>query len=78
LFDGVFDVVQKRILADRHIKLVLRQAQSNTPIDAILFFANDELLLQSFERVEIVYKVDINEYRGESNLQLLIEQLTGV
>jgi single-stranded-DNA-specific exonuclease len=78
LFDGVFDVVQKRILADRHIKLVLRQAQSNTPIDAILFFANDELLLQSFERVEIVYKVDINEYRGESNLQLLIEQLTVV
>jgi single-stranded-DNA-specific exonuclease len=75
LFDGVFDVIQKRVLSNKHLKLLLKDPQSDTMVDAIQFFANEELLALSFERVEIVYKIDINDYRGETALQLMIEQI---
>ena len=40
VFDGVFDVIQVRIVGQRHLKFVLRRPNAHTMIDAIAFFAD--------------------------------------
>jgi len=38
VFDGIFDVIQARIVGQRHLKLVLRKPGGDLVIDAIVFF----------------------------------------
>ena len=40
VFDGVFDVIQSRIVGQRHLKLVLRKPGGDLVIDAIAFFVD--------------------------------------
>ena len=75
IFHGEFDVIQQRTLADKHLKLVLKNSYQDFIVDAIYFFAPEECLSESLARVELVYKLSINEFRGESSLQLIVEQL---
>ena len=45
-------------------------------IDAIAFNVDREVWpCQATERVEIAYRLDVNEFRGQRSLQLMIEQL---
>jgi len=46
-------------------------------IDAMMFFVDDELKSQIAEgnTVHAVYRLDVNEYQGEENVQLTIEHL---
>lgn len=77
LFDGLFRVVQHRILGDRHLKLTL--APSAAPqqwIDAIAFNINPTPWQTAKpEQVRIAYRLDINEFRGNTNVQLLIDYI---
>ncbi len=75
MFDGIFEVIQQRILVEKHLKLVLKDLTSGNLVDAIQFFSSEEILGQALKQVEIVYNLDINEFRGESSLQLIIEQI---
>ncbi len=75
LFDGRFDVLDSRVLGRQHLKLVLAGDSKTRPVEAIAFFVDTELLEQTLFRVHIVYKLDINEYRGERRLQLIVEYL---
>jgi single-stranded-DNA-specific exonuclease len=78
-FDGVFEIISQRVLADKHIKLTVQQEHSTQTVDAIYFFADQSLLSlvgsQRLSKVELVYRVEINVYRGIESLQLMIEQL---
>lgn len=77
LFDGLFRVVQHRILGDRHLKLTL--APSAAPqqwIDAIAFNIDPTpWQIAKPEQVRIAYRLDINEFRGNTNVQLLIDYI---
>jgi single-stranded-DNA-specific exonuclease len=75
LFTGVFDVMSSRVLADSHLKLVLQVPGSTQLIDAIAFNVEQVLLQASLQRVQLLYKLDVNEYRGQSSPQLIIERL---
>ncbi len=75
LFDGVFKVVKKRILADKHLKLVLQTPAGDTMVDAIAFNQEPAILQDDGEYVQLLYKLDINEYRGNSSVQLLVEKI---
>lgn len=75
MFLGEFVVMNKRVLADKHLKLTLQLPDSQRAMDAIAFNQPRELLQQEGVTVRILYKLDINEYRGERTPQLLIEQL---
>lgn len=75
VFDGEFIVVQKRVLAEKHLKLVLQAVAGTAVVDAIAFNVEQSVLQQDAERVQLLYKLDINEYRGNSNLQLIVEKL---
>lgn len=75
LFHGEFDVVQQRLLKDKHWKLVVQPAGGAQVIDAIGFNLADEMPGPLPERVLMAYQLDINEFRGNVNLQLRIAHL---
>jgi single-stranded-DNA-specific exonuclease len=81
-FDGEFELVESRIVGEKHLKLQLR-AQVNGKgqgkvIDAIAFNFTDEAWSEKPERVHTVYRLDINEFRGRRQLQLMIENIEPV
>ncbi|MGB4248246.1 MAG: single-stranded-DNA-specific exonuclease RecJ, partial [Pseudohongiellaceae bacterium] len=79
-FDGVFRVVQQRLLGDSHLKLVVcpLHAERQT-LDAIAFNIDRARWPDNAVRqVRLVYRLDINEYRGERNLQLMVEHIESV
>lgn len=79
VFDGVFQIHQQRIVGDKHLKLVLQHTQANHCVDAIAFNViekkGDTPAVTEGDQVKIAYKLDINEFRGQSTLQLMVEHL---
>jgi single-stranded-DNA-specific exonuclease len=74
IFDGHFKVVKQRLLKDKHLKLVLKSLDDFFVIDAMAFnIDKDRVLITEDDILHIAYKLDINEYRGNRNIQLLIE-----
>lgn len=79
LFDGIFELVERRIVGERHLKLLLRDdAESEQLIEAIAFNHVDHDWPDQVEQIELVYQVDVNEYQGRRNLQLLVRYLRPV
>jgi single-stranded-DNA-specific exonuclease len=78
-FDGEFELVESRIVGEKHLKLQLRvygQGKGQGKIiDAIAFNFTDEAWSEKPERVHTVYRLDINEFRGRRQLQLMIESI---
>lgn len=79
-FDGVFNIVQQRIVGQKHLKLLVTcERFSNKVFDAIAF--NVDLNLwpnQSISTVELVFQLDINEFRGETSVQLLVSNVIAI
>jgi len=76
LFDGYFKIIQQRIVGERHLKLVLETQCGTVMLDAIAF--NVDLHTwpdATIQYARIVYKLDVNEYRGNFTLQLMVEQI---
>lgn len=76
LFDGHFTLVQQRLVGDKHLKLVVMCAGEQLAIDAIAF--NVDLSVwpnANIKQVQLVYKLDVNEWRGKRQLQLLVEKI---
>ncbi|MCL2909075.1 single-stranded-DNA-specific exonuclease RecJ [Shewanella aquimarina] len=76
IFDGVFRILQQRIVGERHLKLVLESECGQTMVDAIAF--NVDLATwpdATIQYAEVAYKLDINEFRGNESLQLMVEQI---
>ncbi len=79
IFDGCFHVVHKKILAERHLKLVLAPKEKNKPVvDAIAFNLTPEQLAYNWEFVNMAYKLNINRFKGATSLQLMAEYLEPV
>jgi single-stranded-DNA-specific exonuclease len=78
VFNGVFDVIQSRIVGQRHLKLVLRKPNNNLLIDAIAFFIDKPEQWLGLRQIQAVYKLDINEFRGNRNVQFILQYLEKV
>ena len=74
LFDGEFGLLDRRIVGNGHLKLVLEHA-GGMRCDAIAFGQTGEHLPAGCRKVRVAYKPDVNEFRGERQLQLLVEQI---
>jgi single-stranded-DNA-specific exonuclease len=74
-FEGVFDVLERRIVGTNHARLVLRVAGAHNSVAGIAFGAAEQAWYRDSMRVRAVYKLDINEYRGVESLQLVIDYL---
>jgi single-stranded-DNA-specific exonuclease len=77
-FDGEFRLLERRLVGGAHLKLMLMQAATGQRLDAIAFRQTGEHLPADCERVRIVYRPDVNEFRGERRLQLLVEHIEPV
>ena len=76
LFDDVFEVVDSRIVGQQHLKLQLRHSLLQRPLPAIAFHCHEPdkaVLVRG--RVRVVFRLDVNIFRGVSELQLLVEHL---
>lgn len=74
-FDGEFELLQQRIVGQKHLKLTLREPKSGLLIDGIHFFVDLEKWPNNANRARLVYKLDVNEFRGQRNLQLLVDYI---
>jgi single-stranded-DNA-specific exonuclease len=73
-FDGEFYLVQQRVVGEKHIKAVLAlNANSQQVLDAIAFNADLALWQSEPEKLRLVFKLDINRFRGQESLQLMVE-----
>ena len=73
VFDGVFDVIQTRIVGQRHLKLVLRKPAGDLVIDAIAFFVDKPEHWLGLRQIKAAYKLDINEFRGNRSVQFIVQ-----
>ncbi|MCP4274613.1 MAG: single-stranded-DNA-specific exonuclease RecJ [Gammaproteobacteria bacterium] len=73
-FHGNFNVISKRILSGKHLKLQLENSQG-AALEGISFFVDEALLNAEMHKVNLYYKIDINFFREQENLQLLIEHI---
>jgi len=74
LFEGRFVVEEQRVVGGSHLKMQLRPVDGHTRIDAIAFGRLPEDLPDS-DTVRLVYKLDINHFRGHKTCQLMVEQI---
>jgi single-stranded-DNA-specific exonuclease len=72
-FDGRFTILEQRVVGERHLKMVLKPACGSRRIDAIAF--NSELQSATGAQVRLVYRLDVNEFRGVENVQLVVEHI---
>ena len=75
VFDGAFNIINKRIVAEKHLKLLLQPVGSNLEIDAIAFNTTDENWSEQISKANIAYRLDVNIFRGNKNLQLMVEHI---
>ncbi len=75
MFDGEFEVVQARIVGEKHLKLVLKTPDQKRVIDGIAFFVEDPESWLGCRRVKLAYKLDVNEFRDNRTVQLRIEYM---
>jgi single-stranded-DNA-specific exonuclease len=77
VFDGEFIIRQQKLVAGRHLKLVV--APPGDParcLDAIWFNVDTQCWPNpSIQRAHVAYRVDANEFRGLVNLQLMVSHL---
>jgi single-stranded-DNA-specific exonuclease len=79
-FNGVFNLVQQRIVGQNHLKMVVAPIDNpQQVIDAIAFNVDTALWPNlDAQAVELVYKLDINEFRGIHSVQLLVDSVEAV
>ncbi len=72
LFDGQFDVRSHRIVGEKHLKLTLDV--EGVEIAGIAFNIDvEEWLAAPLRKMGALYRLDVNEYRGERSAQLVIQ-----
>lgn len=74
LFDDRFRIIEQRIVGDKHLKL--RLEKGNKVLEAIAFFVDtNEWPNHRCQHIRAAFRLDMNEYKGRRNIQLIIEYL---
>ncbi|MFI5129036.1 MAG: single-stranded-DNA-specific exonuclease RecJ [Chitinophagales bacterium] len=70
---NAMDTGYSKIVKEQHLRVSVRQSADNVTITGIGFGMAEKLpLLQMKKPVDIVFKIDENEWNGEKNLQLRV------
>ena len=78
LFDGEFRLLDRRVVGSGHLKLVLEHSKAKARYEAIAFGRTGGEIPAGCSKVRIAYRPEVNEYRGERRLQLLVEHIEPV
>jgi single-stranded-DNA-specific exonuclease len=76
-FDGLFSIRNARVIGERHMKMWVEPAGSGRSFDAIAFnhLTPGASVVPPAGSLQLVYRLEVNEYQGERRLQLLIDHL---
>ncbi|MDE0789376.1 MAG: single-stranded-DNA-specific exonuclease RecJ [Woeseiaceae bacterium] len=72
MWSGDFSIVEQRTVGENHLKLRVRPSEGGNIVDAIAFNQAGDVYRGM---VRLVYKLDVNEFRGVENPQLVVEQI---
>ena len=75
LFDGEFELLQHRIVGERHLKLRVKAVGSSEVIEAIAFNTTDADWPEGVQRLRLAYRLDVNEYAGRVSAQLVVQHI---
>lgn len=74
LFDGIFQLIDQRLVGGKHLKMTV--VKDDKILDAIAF--NVDINAWPNYRCDyatIVYRLDVNEYKGKRKVQLIVEYI---
>ncbi|EBY1850449.1 TPA: single-stranded-DNA-specific exonuclease RecJ [Salmonella enterica subsp. enterica serovar Poona] len=76
LFDGRFRLLQQRLVGERHLKVMVEPVGGGPLLDGIAFNIDTTCWPDNGVReIELAYKLDINEFRGNRSLQIIIDDI---
>ncbi|MGK0442918.1 MAG: single-stranded-DNA-specific exonuclease [Pseudohongiellaceae bacterium] len=77
LFEGQFYLQQQRLVGEKHLKLVLStEEKGGVMIDGIAFNVDTKLWPNAqANSVNVVYKLDVNEFRGNESVQFMVSDI---
>tara|TARA_B100001057_G_scaffold77728_1_gene72692 strand:- start:16876 stop:18585 length:1710 start_codon:yes stop_codon:yes gene_type:complete len=73
-FHGKFHVHDQRVVGNHHLKMEVRPVEGHKIIDAIAF-NQDKIIAR--DSVGFVYRLCLNEFRGNTKVQLIVEKIYG-
>jgi single-stranded-DNA-specific exonuclease len=71
-WSGDFAIVEQRVVGENHLKLRVRPAGGGKTVDAIAFNQAGPVYRGT---VQLAFRLDVNEFRGVENPQLVVEQI---
>ena len=71
IFYGDFEILDQKIVGDKHLKCTLKLINASAIFEGIAFFQEK---LKS-KQVRVAYKLNVNSFRGNESLQLMIESM---
>lgn len=75
-FVGEFKVIQQKTLKQQHLKFVLQLEGSHLDtVDAIAFYCDENQLSNNYDLIKIIFRLNVNCFRGQQSVQLLINKI---
>jgi len=78
VFDDVFKVSNWKIVGEKHLKMDLVKEDTGAYYAAIAFNKTDKDLPSGDDNIRVVYRLDVNEFRGKRSLQLIVQHVEAV
>lgn len=80
IFDGEFKVLHQKLVGEKHLKLMLEPLHkgfaTNKMVDAIAFNIDVRRWPDpAVKTIHLAYRLEINEFRGNQTLQLMVEHI---
>ena len=72
-FDGEFELIEQRVVGGSHLRLTLRSADGGRTLGGIAF--SQSLPDNAGDRLRLVYRLEVNEFRGRREAQLNVIQM---
>ena len=74
-FDGRFQITGTQVVGGKHLKLQLRQEGNENRVEAIAFNQELDAKLQAGSAAHLVYRLDVNDFRGRRSPQLIVQHI---
>lgn len=76
MFHGEFRLVSNRLVKERHLKVVVQSLCGSVTLDGIAFGVDLEVWPNpQVQKVRVVYQLDVNQFRGQESIQLLVKHI---
>lgn len=74
VFDGVFKIVQQKLVGEKHVRLRVAALDDKSFFDAIAFNVDVEQWSPTVgDYAQLAYRLDVNEYNGVRSVQLVVQ-----